>query len=216
MPTPTHLFWQSYLNSKLLALMVVCAASMVCLVGLGVPEPVTVTFTSTQAAIFTGSQSSTLIVPQASVITAVSYPRTEVGGIWLYYTTLCNYNYADQPPTTICATETTYTTTVASLFTYVNFMVTSYTTTENYSTLAPPPALIASATWATLTYSPILSTSTSATTTTATSYTTQTGESTQQTTPISSGVVNQAAAVAFAVVLAVSLLAISRMRKPRV
>ena len=169
--------------------------------------------TSTQAGTFTGSQLSTLIVPQASVITAVSYPRTEVAGIWLYYTTLCNYNYYNQPPTTICATATTYTTTAASPFTYVNFIVTSYTTTENYSTPMPPPAIIASATWATQTYSPVISTATSATTTTVTSYTTQTGESTKQVPPISSGLLTQTVAVIFVVALAVSLLIISRMRK---
>ena len=206
------------MNSKVLVLLFVCVASAIGLVSLGVPEPTTVTFTTTQAVTSTGSQSFTLNVPQASAITAVSYPRTEVGGIWLYYTTLCNINYVSQPPTTVCATGTTYTTTGDSPFTYINFIVTSLTTTENYSASSEPmspPAVIISATWATLTYSPEISTSTSATTSSVTSSFIRTSELTKQVAPISTGGMYQAIATVLVVILALSLLIISRIRISR-
>jgi type IV secretory pathway VirB2 component (pilin) len=207
------------MNTKLLVLIMLSIASILGLVSMGIPEPTTLTVTSTQAVTFTGSQSSTLTVPQASVITAVSYPRTEVGEIWLYYTTLCNYNYYNQPPTTICATATTYTTTAVSPYTYVNFIVTSFTTTENYATnnsayseAMPPPAVVISAAWATMTYSPELSTSTPVTSSTVTSSLTQTSEITTQMTPIFTGGVYEAIAIVLVVVLAISLLIIPRIR----
>jgi hypothetical protein len=206
------------MNSKALALVMVCVASALGLVSLGVPEPTTVTFTSTQSVTFTGSQSFTVTVPQASVITAVSYPRTQIGGIWLYYTTLCNINYSNQSATTACATATTYTTTAVSPFTYANFIVTSSTTTENYSASfepMPPPAVIISATWATLAYSPELSTLTPATTSTVTSSWTRTSELTQQTAPVTTRGMYQAIAIVLVMVLAMSLLIIPRIRGTR-
>jgi hypothetical protein len=207
------------MNSKVLALLLVCVASAIGLVSLGIPEPTKAPLTSTQAVTSTGSQSFTVNLPQASAITAVSYPRTEVGGIWLYYTTLCNINYSNQSPTTVCATATTYTTTGDSPFTYINFIVTSLTTTENYSASSepvPPPAVIISATWATLTYSPEISTSTSATTSSVTSSLIWTSELTKQVAPISTGGMYQAIAIDLVVILALSLLIISRIRNGRI
>ena len=183
----------------LMVLIIICVSTLG-LVSLVVPEPTTVTYTSTSAVNITGFQSVTLTRP---LITTPEFPVD------------CDYAgcYSNAAITETIMASTTWT----NLSTFSNDVTWYFTETSSTSYGLSPYMLttlseLGFATPFTVTAGPFVSTSVA--TSTVTSSVTQTGYTTEQLSPILTSGTNQMIAVALAVVLIVSLLMAIRGRMP--